>query len=131
MEDDRASPSFHYNTFHKLDCVSIRVNERLSFLRYSKGNFFKPHTDGQLSLPDGRKSRVTIQIYLGDDGVKGGATRILGTKEKYLDVEPKKGRALIFQQRGVNHSGEEVTEGLKYTLRTDILFRQIVDEPDN
>ena len=74
---------------------------------------------------------MTIQIYLGNDGVKGGATRILGTKEKYLDVEPKQGRVLIFQQRGVNHSGEEVTEGLKYTLRTDIFFRQIVDEPDN
>jgi Rps23 Pro-64 3,4-dihydroxylase Tpa1-like proline 4-hydroxylase len=105
----------------------ISVNERLSFLRYGKGNFFKEHCDGQLELPDGRKARVTIQIYLGDEGVQGGATRIWGHSTKnlqYLDIKPKKGRVLIFQQRRIYHSGEEVTEGIKYTLRTDFMFRQ-------
>ena len=93
-------------------------------MRYGKGNFFRGHCDGQLELPDGRKARVTIQIYLGDEGVQGGATRIWGsTDHRYLDIEPKKGRVLIFQQRGIYHSGEEVTEGIKYTLRTDFMFR--------
>jgi len=54
----------------------------------------------------------------------------LSPNKKYFDVEPKKGRVLIFQQRGVYHSGEEVTKGVKYTLRTDFLFREIVDEQD-
>ncbi|KIM43976.1 hypothetical protein M413DRAFT_443043 [Hebeloma cylindrosporum] len=103
----------------------VGLNERLSFLRYGKGNYFRGHCDGQLELPDGRSARVTVQIYLGDEGVQGGATRIWGTaKHRYLDIEPKKGRVLIFQQRGVYHSGEEVTEGIKYTLRTDFMFRQ-------
>ena len=122
------SPSLR--SYSKKITLFPRINERLSFLRYGKGNFFRPHTDGQLNLPDGRKSRVTIQIYLGEDGVEGGATRILGTNSKYFDVEPKKGRVLIFQQRGIYHSGEEVTKGVKYAIRSDILFRQVLDEED-
>jgi predicted 2-oxoglutarate/Fe(II)-dependent dioxygenase YbiX len=102
----------------------------LSFLRYGQGNFFRPHCDAQLDLPDGRKSRLTIQIYLGEDGVEGGATRIMDTSTKYFDVEPRKGRVLIFQQRGIYHSGEEVTKGVKYAVRSDILFRQTVDEQE-
>ncbi|KAJ3855351.1 hypothetical protein EV368DRAFT_79761 [Lentinula lateritia] len=59
----------------------VGLNERLSFLRYGPGHFFKDHLDGRLDLPDGRKSRVTIQIYLNgsDTGIlEGGATRFCG-----------------------------------------------------
>ncbi|CAA7264488.1 unnamed protein product [Cyclocybe aegerita] len=103
-------------------CVGI--NERLSFLKYGKGNYFRGHCDGQLELPDGRLSRVTLQIYLGEELVEGGATRIMGGKDRYLDVLPKKGRVLIFQQRNIYHSGEDVTKGIKYTLRSDFMFRR-------
>ncbi|KAJ3877378.1 hypothetical protein F5051DRAFT_8138 [Lentinula edodes] len=120
----------------------VGLNERLSFLRYGPGHFFKDHLDGRLDLPDGRKSRVTIQIYLNgsDTGIlEGGATRFCGPgywnpkdlggdvqfQPKILDVEPKTGRALIFQQRGLYHSGETVHRGLKYTVRTDFMFEQI------
>ncbi|KAJ4000203.1 hypothetical protein F5050DRAFT_1563437 [Lentinula boryana] len=105
----------------------VGLNERLSFLRYGPGHFFKEHLDGRLDLPDGRKSRVTIQIYLnGSDTatLKGGATRFY-FQPKFLDVVPKTGSALIFQQRGLYHSGETVQEGLKYTMRTDFMFEQI------
>jgi len=109
----------------------VGLNERLSFLRYGPGHFFREHMDGQLELPDGRKSRVTIQIYLNgsdSDVVKGGTTRFwdpkgyLKDREKYLDIEPKMGRALIFQQRGLLHSGETIQQGLKYAMRTDFMF---------
>src|SRR5258707_3721970 len=86
----------------------IRINEHLRFLRYEKGGYFRPHCDGQLELPDGRKSRVTFQIYLGEVGLEGGATRIMDTDSRYIDVLPKKGRVLIFQQARIYHSGEEV-----------------------
>ncbi|KAF8063179.1 hypothetical protein FPV67DRAFT_1563380 [Lyophyllum atratum] len=105
----------------------LGVNERLSFLRYGPGHYFKPHCDGQLALPDGRKSRVTVQIYLNDEGLSGGATRILGTGRRYLDIKPKVGRVLIFQQRRVFHSGEEVVQGLKYAVRSDFMFEQVFD----
>jgi len=108
----------------------VGLNERLSFLRYEQGHYFRGHCDGQLELPDGRKSRVTLQIYLGDEDVEGGATRIsLGHRDKgaFVDIEPKKGRVLIFQQRGLFHSGEEVTKGLKYAVRSDFMFRHTED----
>jgi predicted 2-oxoglutarate/Fe(II)-dependent dioxygenase YbiX len=101
------------------------MNERLSYLRYGSGQYFRQHCDGQLELPDGRKSRVTIQVYLGNDDVEGGATRFHDSRSRhYYDVEPKKGRVLIFQQRNLLHSGEDVTKGLKYALRSDLMFRQ-------
>jgi len=107
----------------------VGLNERLSFLRYGPGHYFRGHCDGQIELPDGRKSRVSVQIYLEDAGLEGGATRITGNRGRFLDVFPKKGRVLIFQQRDVWHSGEDVTKGLKYTLRTDFMFRQTFEEP--
>ena len=101
-------------------------------MRYEKGHYFRGHCDGQLKLPDGRQSHVTVQIYLGDADVKGGATRISkgrrgGDKEAFVDIEPKMGRVLIFQQRGLFHSGEDVTKGVKYALRSDFMFRHSED----
>ena len=71
---------------------------------------------------------MTLQIYLGDDGVEGGATRISGRKDRYLDILPKKGRVLIFQQRRIWHSGEEVVQGIKYTLRSDFMFNHSLED---
>src|SRR5687768_11030067 len=66
-----------------------RINERLSFLRYGPGNYFRTHCDGRLDLPDGRKSRVTLQVYLNEDGLSGGATRIWDIERKnYMDIQP-------------------------------------------
>jgi len=31
---------------------------------------------------------------------------------------------LIFQHRGLLHSGDEVLEGIKYTMRTDLMFEE-------
>jgi acetyl/propionyl-CoA carboxylase alpha subunit len=59
--------------------------------------------------------------------LKGGATRFwTPDKKKFLDVEPKVGRVLVFQQRMLVHSGEEVMEGLKITMRTDCMFEKVV-----
>ncbi|KAH6912961.1 hypothetical protein BKA70DRAFT_1265630 [Coprinopsis sp. MPI-PUGE-AT-0042] len=107
------------------------VNERLSFLRYGPGHYFKRHCDGLMEKPDvGQKSFVTLHVYLNErdeDGtlLEGGATRFWTPDQKhFLDVEPKLGRVLIFQQRMLVHSGEEVTRGMKYTMRTDFMFEQ-------
>ncbi|KAG5729154.1 hypothetical protein E4T56_gene10420, partial [Termitomyces sp. T112] len=106
----------------------LGVNERLSFLRYGPGHYFRPHYDGQLQLPDGRRSWVTVQIYLNDDDLSGGATRIFGKAGEdgeFYDVEPKVGRVLIFEQKPFVHSGEEVVRGMKYTMRSDFLFEGV------
>jgi Rps23 Pro-64 3,4-dihydroxylase Tpa1-like proline 4-hydroxylase len=106
----------------------VGVNERLSFLKYGPGHFFQKHMDGQIELRDGRKARATLQVYLNGDNaadkIVGGSTRIWShDHERFYDVEPRAGRVLIFQQAMVLHSGEEVKRGVKYTLRSDFMYR--------
>ncbi|KAF8880310.1 hypothetical protein BD779DRAFT_1788645 [Infundibulicybe gibba] len=55
------------------DVEASRVG--LSFLRYGLGNYFRAHCDGQVELPDGRKLRVTLQVYLNNEGLSRGAQR--------------------------------------------------------
>lgn len=40
-----------------------------------------------------------------------------------MDVTPKAGRVLLFQHRLLIHSGDDVVNGTKYTLRTDIMYK--------
>lgn len=131
------------------------ANPRLSFLRYGPGHYFKPHCDGlnDLLREDGavNKSFVTLHLYLnGNDTIfggtddnsrpkfiklsendpdmplEGGATRFwTPDKKKFLDVPPRVGRVLVFQQRMLVHSGEEVTQGVKYTMRGDFMYKEV------
>ncbi|PWY93493.1 hypothetical protein BO94DRAFT_344435 [Aspergillus sclerotioniger CBS 115572] len=134
-----------------------RLNERLRFLRYEGGEFFRPHWDGNYVTPDGtERSYYTVHVYLNGDGEQdlkelereikrveagngevvnlnvggrllGGATSFLPRyeeKERHLRVFPKVGSVLVFQQRDLLHGGDPVVRGTKYTLRTDVMYRQ-------
>jgi len=41
------------------------------------------------------------------------------------DILPKTGRVLIFQHRNLWHSGDDVVQGVKYTMRSDILYMRV------
>lgn len=78
-----------------------------------------------------------MHLYLNDskqtvgDGaeLRGGATSFLSRDEsRKMDVDPKAGRVLVFQHKNLYHSGDDVIEGVKYTMRTDILY-ELVDVP--
>ena len=56
-------------------------------------------------------------IYL-NEGMEGGATKFHGLK-----VKPKTGMALIFAHK-IGHEGEVITNGVKYVLRSDIMYRR-------
>lgn len=114
-----------------------RVNERMRFLKYGPGEFFRPHCDSAYSevSDDGHAymSHYTLHLYLNDSKQEvgdeaqlvGGATSFLSSNEqRKMDVDPKAGRVLIFQHRRLYHSGDDVREGIKYTMRTDIMYRQ-------
>ncbi|KAK4162615.1 hypothetical protein QBC43DRAFT_195063, partial [Cladorrhinum sp. PSN259] len=122
----------------------VRVNERLRFLRYGVGDFFRPHCDSPFVEkdhmdPEGPvKTLFTVHLYLNDskaevsddntEGVElvGGATTLFSTDEsRRYDVNPKAGRVLIFQHSGVLHSGDDVRAGVKFTVRTDIVYRML------
>ena len=54
----------------------------------------------------------------------GGATTFHSNldPEKRMDIDPKVGRVLIFQQRRLLHSGDDVVAGIKYTMRSDLMY---------
>ncbi len=129
-------------------CKPLGLNARFRFYRYREGDFFKPHTDGawpgsrvidgQLvanAYPD-RYSQMTFLIYLNDD-YEGGATQFLVSADntaparhsdnvKAVDVKTPAGSVLCFPH-GMHplhcvHSSEPITKGVKYIIRTDMLF---------
>ena len=114
----------------KETAVVTRLNERMRFLRYGPGEYFKEHCDGQYRTPDGSEfSLYTLHLYLNErdagNELKGGATVFFDPRWEGREgrIKPKVGRVLVFQHRGLVHSGEEVIGGLKLTMRTDIMYR--------
>ncbi|RFU32441.1 hypothetical protein B7463_g3938, partial [Scytalidium lignicola] len=115
------------------------LNERMRFLKYGPGQYFRAHCDSAYRTPDeSQRSFFTAHLYLNDSAqlleaesgdkvdskiLRGGATTFHSSNmERRLDVDPKAGRVLIFQHRRLLHSGDEVTAGVKYTMRTDLMY---------
>lgn len=77
-----------------------------------------------------------MQLYLNDSvdadphaGLVGGATAFLSMdKNGRLDVHPKAGTVLFFQHHGLFHEGAEVKNGVKFAMRTDIIYQWVTDE---
>lgn len=99
--------------------TAVGLNERFRFYKYHIGQVFKPHKDGSFIRNIHEWSAYTFLIYLNEDMV-GGAT-------KFQDqlIQPKTGMAVIFKHSLV-HEGCEVVEGMKYVLRSDIMYRRKV-----
>ncbi|CAE7056271.1 unnamed protein product [Rhizoctonia solani] len=113
----------------------VGFNQRLRFLKYSPAQFFRKHCDGNYYDPEsGHISYYTLQLYLNDmPPEQGGSTRFWGSPNSngrdispYVDVQPKLGRALIFEQSGLWHSGQDVLEGgEKYTIRAELMYEAV------
>ena len=105
--------------------------------------YFREHCDGSYVTPDGSEiTFLTVHVYLNTQSTEpvdskdvrpdyekpliGGATRFstFGSDNVY-DVNPTTGSCLVFQHRNLMHSGEEVDQGTKYTVRTDVLFKKV------
>ncbi|KAF7172866.1 hypothetical protein CNMCM5623_004976 [Aspergillus felis] len=135
-----------------------QLNERLRFLKYEGGEFFRPHWDSNYLTPDEEEeSFYTLHLYLNGDGEQdleellqaskkaetdpqgsdnmdlsgkllGGATSFsasYGEGDGIVRVFPKTGLALVFQQYHLLHAGDPVFRGVKYTLRTDMMYREV------
>lgn len=108
--------------------TAVGLNERLRFLKYTKGHFFAPHQDiaftrgPEFEERAGETSHITVQIYL-NEKFRGGSTRFVSGK-RYYDVQPRIGSALVFDHN-LLHEGSLVTKGQKYSVRTDIMFTQL------
>ncbi|ALO35059.1 oxidoreductase [Colwellia sp. MT41] len=128
---------------------AVGINARFRFYRYNQDDFFKPHSDGSWpgsriidnelianAFPD-RYSQMTLLIFLSDD-FQGGATRFLvnaneptkpaqaGDDVVNIDVRTPAGSVLCFPH-GMHplhciHSSVAITKGVKYIIRSDVLF---------
>lgn len=57
----------------------------------------------------------------------GGATSFMPRYEEQdvqVRVFPRAASVLVFQQADLLHGGDPVFQGVKYTMRTDIMYRQ-------
>lgn len=87
----------------------------LRFYKYSPGQRFKMHKDGPWT-EGGLSSQLTLLVYL-NDGFKGGDTDF-----RDLKIIPQIGSALLFIH-DTWHEGAAVSEGVKYVLRSDVLYK--------
>lgn len=93
------------------------LNELLRFYKYSPGQRFKMHKDGAFVRSPGEASQFTFMIYL-NEGYTGGET-VFSSGEV---IRPETGTALVFYHP-LRHEGALLTKGIKYVLRTDIMYR--------
>ena len=107
------------------------LNERLRFLRYEQSGHFAPHHDGEYTRPDGsERSKLTIMVYLNSGSgadFDGGETRFLSMTDKTTGVShaPEAGDVLVFSH-DLFHCGCEVMKGVKYCVRTDVMYETAV-----
>ncbi|KAK7098928.1 hypothetical protein V1264_003143 [Littorina saxatilis] len=106
---------------------AVGLNERLRFLRYDPGHFFKPHYDGKHKRENGERSFFSLQLYL-NEGFEGGSTTFLSRHDterlERVEVVPKTGSVLIFQH-DIYHEGSELIKGRKYAMRSDVMYQPL------
>lgn len=100
---------------------ALGVNERFRFYRYQPGQRFALHQDGTFARSNEERSLLTLLIYLNQAGqdFTGGETAF---PEQGQCIRPQAGMALLFQHR-LLHEGCAVKTGVKYALRSDIMYR--------
>lgn len=97
---------------------AVGVNERFRCYRYTPGQRFALHHDGTYARSRDERSLLTFLIYL-NQGMAGGETAF---PEQGQCIVPKTGTALLFQHP-ILHEGCTVRTGVKYVLRSDVMYR--------
>lgn len=92
------------------------VDDLFRMYRYTEGQKFDKHIDGATKKPNGDRSLLTFIIYL-NDSYEGGETGF-----DFKAIKGSTGMGLIFPHK-LLHSGDVVKSGVKYAIRTDIMFK--------
>lgn len=96
----------------------IGLNERLRFYRYAPGQSFAEHMDHWYRPAPNRVTLHTVLVYFNAD-FEGGETRFTEQLERVVTPEP--GLVAIFQHK-IRHEGRAVRSGVKYAMRSDVVF---------
>jgi hypothetical protein len=122
------------------------LNPRFRYCKYETGGMFESHVDGRRLASVDEQSFMTVNIYLNTVPAEyGGCTRVLepcspcihvrssGRDDKpphthtvLASVAPRTGCAAVFRDC-LFHDGEALRGGVKYLLRTDVMFKR--DQP--
>jgi len=113
---ERARPFLVGSWNHREVCG---MNERFRFYRYEPGQRFAPHFDGRFERDNGERSEFSFLMYLNEE-FEGGETRFF--EPDPIVVAPRTGSALVFFHPQL-HEGALMRQGLKYVLRTDVMYR--------
>jgi len=110
----------------------VGLNKRFRFCRYGPGEFFTIHRDGVFHSSAKQCSRLTFMIYLNSScDFEGGSTRFFPSSDPagapLASVAPQNGTLIVFDHR-LWHDGALVTGGIKYIMRSDILYEAAIPE---
>lgn len=113
-------PGFDSKYYHP-----VGFNPNIRLYKYIKGHSFGKHVDGSYHVPEFGNTEITVLVYL--SACKGGATRFYsGRKKKQSSFafDPEPGTVLLHAHGDhcLEHEAEEVLDGVKYVLRTDVIF---------
>ncbi|KAH9499617.1 hypothetical protein Btru_074278 [Bulinus truncatus] len=118
------------------------LNDIFRLVRYNPGDHFAPHNDGYFVRSASVRSLQTFMIYLNSD-FTGGSTNFIDPTQKlykgpdgrycaeekniFCRIQPEVGQAIIFNHNRL-HEGEQLQHGVKYILRTDIMFENLTPQ---
>ncbi|XP_004496624.1 uncharacterized protein [Cicer arietinum] len=125
---------------------AVGLNPNIRLYRYKAGQRFGRHIDESVDVGDGKRTRYTLLVYLSggpgelksktkNDSTKptdssferlvGGETVFYGPRNSIVaEVAPIEGLALlhIHGDKCLLHEARNVTKGVKYVFRSDVVF---------
>lgn len=131
----------NFGNTHAMEGVwePVGLNPVFRLCRYHPGGHFAPHYDGHFLESSGFRSLKTFMMYLNGDFNGGSTNWVDESQSLYKDeekgifcaekrnilggVKPQPGRALVFDHH-ILHEGEELQDGMKYILRSEVMYRQ-------
>ncbi|PON69946.1 Prolyl 4-hydroxylase, alpha subunit [Parasponia andersonii] len=122
--------------------VAVGLNPNIRFYRYKVGQRFGRHIDESVNIGEGKHTHYTLLIYLSGSVCKGkndlknskdspseplvgGETVFYGSRNSVVaEVAPAEGMALlhIHGDKCMLHEARNVTKGVKYVFRSDVVF---------
>jgi hypothetical protein len=108
----------------------LALSEKLKYLKYdTPGAKFEQHYDACCYKSPTERSVFSMQWYL-NDGMEGGQTTFFNERFKEGEYHhvPVRGSCLFFRQKGWLHEGSELKKGIKYTIRTEMMYKWFTPE---
>eukprot|EP00933_Yihiella_yeosuensis_P039046 TRINITY_DN32983_c0_g1_i1.p1 TRINITY_DN32983_c0_g1~~TRINITY_DN32983_c0_g1_i1.p1 ORF type:complete len:236 (+),score=50.22 TRINITY_DN32983_c0_g1_i1:34-741(+) len=100
----------------------VGLNCNIRIYQYEPGDVFGQHIDGANQTPLGQ-TEYTLLIYLTGD-LRGGETAFYCGGRELVRIKPVAGSALLHRhgKRCLLHEALPVEEGIKFVLRSDVVF---------